>query len=69
MDVIIAYTDGSAVASGVLNGHGGFGTYFPNLFGKRKAFSLGFKDTICSESNSRKLGGEATGLFRFSICS
>lgn len=45
MDVIIAYTDGSAVASGVLNGHGGFGTYFPNLFGKRKAFSLGFKDT------------------------
>ena len=31
MKKIIAYTDGSAVASGVLKGHGGFGTYFPDL--------------------------------------
>tara|TARA_R110002167_G_scaffold148488_2_gene341453 strand:+ start:356 stop:892 length:537 start_codon:yes stop_codon:yes gene_type:complete len=42
---IIAYTDGSAVASGRLKGHGGFGVYFPNLLGKRVAYSLGYKDT------------------------
>jgi ribonuclease HI len=42
MKKILAYTDGSAVASGRLKGHGGFGTYFPDLFGKRKAFSAGY---------------------------
>ena len=42
---IIAYTDGSAVVKGKAKGNGGFGTYFPNLYGKPKAFSLGFKDT------------------------
>jgi ribonuclease HI len=42
MKKIIAYTDGSAVASGELKGHGGFGTYFPDLFGEKKAFSKGY---------------------------
>jgi len=42
---ILAYTDGSAVASGKLKGHGGFGTYFPNLFGKKKAYSAGYLET------------------------
>ena len=42
---ILAYTDGSAVASGKLKGHGGFGTYFPNLLGSKKAFSEGYLDT------------------------
>ena len=42
---ILCYTDGSAVASGKLKGHGGFGTYFPNLFGFKKAFSQGYLDT------------------------
>ena len=42
---ILAYTDGSAVASGRLKGHGGFGTYFPDLNGEAKAFSLGYLDT------------------------
>ncbi len=42
---IIAYTDGSAVASGKLKGHGGFGTYFPDLLGERKAFSAGYLET------------------------
>jgi ribonuclease HI len=42
MKKILAYTDGSAVASGRLKGHGGFGTYFPDLFGKKKAFSAGY---------------------------
>ena len=45
MNNIIAYTDGSAVVRGVSKGHGGFGTYFPNLYGSKAAFSLGFKDT------------------------
>lgn len=45
MKQIVAYTDGSAVASGKLKGHGGFGTYFPNLFGEKKAFSKGYLDT------------------------
>ena len=45
MKKIIAYTDGSAVASGALKGHGGFGTYFPDLFGKKKAFSAGYLET------------------------
>lgn len=42
---ITAYTDGSAVVRGVCKGNGGFGTFFPNYFGKLKAYSLGFKDT------------------------
>ena len=42
MKKIIAYTDGSAVASGKLKGHGGFGTFFPDLFGSKKAFSAGY---------------------------
>ena len=41
--VIYAYTDGSSVVKGKNKGNGGFGTYFPDLFGKPKAFSLGFK--------------------------
>tara|TARA_B110000285_G_scaffold229784_1_gene295229 strand:- start:1201 stop:1767 length:567 start_codon:yes stop_codon:yes gene_type:complete len=45
MKKIIAYTDGSAVASGVLKGHGGFGTYFPDLLGEKKAFSAGYLNT------------------------
>lgn len=40
-----AYTDGSAVVGGKSKGNGGFGTYFPNLFGSKKAWSLGFEDT------------------------
>lgn len=43
MKEIFAYTDGSAVVNGVNKGKGGFGTYFPNLFGERRAWSLGFK--------------------------
>ena len=42
---LIAYTDGSAVVKGKSKGNGGFGTYFPSLYGKPKAFSLGFKST------------------------
>ena len=45
MNKIIAYTDGSAVVKGKAKGNGGFGTYFPNLYGSKAAFSLGFKDT------------------------
>lgn len=45
MEKIIAYTDGSAVVRGKAKGNGGFGTYFPNLYGERKAFSLGFQET------------------------
>lgn len=43
MKEIIAYTDGSAVVAGERKGNGGFGTYFPDLFGEKKAFSLGYK--------------------------
>lgn len=43
MKEIFAYTDGSASVAGKLAGQGGFGTYFPDLFGKKKAFSLGFR--------------------------
>lgn len=43
MKEIFAYTDGSAVVNGINKGKGGFGTYFPDLFGKRRAWSLGFK--------------------------
>lgn len=42
---IVAYTDGSAVVNGVHKGNGGFGVYIPNLFGEKKAFSCGFKNT------------------------
>ena len=45
MEKILAYTDGSAVASGNLKGNGGFGTYFPDLFGKKKAYSKGYLNT------------------------
>lgn len=40
---IVAYTDGSASVAGSMKGMAGFGVYFPNLFGKQKAFSLGFE--------------------------
>lgn len=40
---IVAYTDGSASVAGDLKGCSGFGTYFPDLFGGKKAFSLGFE--------------------------
>ena len=43
--LIKAYTDGSACVKGDNKGKGGFGTFFPNLFGKKKAFSLGFINT------------------------
>lgn len=45
MKTVIAYTDGSAVVNGKMKGAGGFGTYFPNFYGKPKAFSAGFKTT------------------------
>lgn len=45
MKNIFAYTDGSAVVKGAHKGKGGFGTYIPNFYGKRKAYSLGFEDT------------------------
>lgn len=41
---IVAYTDGSASVAGSMKGFSGFGTYFPNLFGERKAFSIGFEN-------------------------
>lgn len=41
---IIAYTDGSASVSGPMKGYAGFGTYFPNLFGQKRGFSLGFEN-------------------------
>lgn len=43
--LINAYTDGSAVVVGKRKGDGGFATYFPDLFGKKKVYSLGFKNT------------------------
>jgi ribonuclease HI len=42
MKQIFAYTDGSAVVAGKDKGRGGFATYFPDLFGKRKAYSVGY---------------------------
>jgi len=42
---IIAYTDGSAVTTGVNKGRGGFGTYFPNLNGKKAGKYMGFEET------------------------
>lgn len=41
---IVAYTDGSASVAGPMKGYSGFGTYFPNLFGEKKAFSMGFEN-------------------------
>ena len=41
---IICYTDGSASVAGKMAGQGGFGTYFPDLFGKKVAFSSGYKN-------------------------
>lgn len=49
MKEILAYTDGSAVVVGTNKGKGGFGTYFPDLFGEKKAFSQGFKNTKTGE--------------------
>lgn len=45
MEHIIAYTDGSAVVVGKSKGAGGFGVFFHDLFGKKVAISLGYKDT------------------------
>ena len=42
MDLVTAYTDGSASVAGKNAGRAGFGTYFPDLKGKRRAFSKGF---------------------------
>lgn len=46
---IIAYTDGSASVAGSMKGYAGFGTYFPDLFGKRKAFSAGFENGLTGQ--------------------
>ena len=45
MQTVIAYTDGSAVVSGANKGKGGFGVYFPNLFGKKKGLAKGYEQT------------------------
>lgn len=45
MREIICYTDGSAVANGAKKGQGGFGVYFPNHYGIRRAWSGGSDDT------------------------
>lgn len=45
MKQVFCYTDGSAVVKGKNKGKGGFGTYFPDLYGKKKAYSLGFIQT------------------------
>lgn len=44
---IFCYTDGSAVIlkNPTRNGPGGFGTYFPDFYGKKLAHSLGFEST------------------------
>jgi ribonuclease HI len=49
MKEILAYTDGSAVVAGKSKGKGGFAAYFPDLFGKKKAYSLGFRNTKTGE--------------------
>jgi ribonuclease HI len=46
---IVCYTDGSASVAGTLKGKGGFGTFFPDLFGKPKAFSIGFENAKVGE--------------------
>lgn len=43
--LIKAYTDGSACIRGKNSGKGGFATYFPDLLGSKKVYSLGFKNT------------------------
>jgi ribonuclease HI len=45
MKTIVAYTDGSAVIVGPRKGQGGFGTYFPDLFGVKKGYSKGYENT------------------------
>ena len=45
MKTIVAYTDGSAVIVGPNKGQGGFGTYFPDLFGVKKGYSKGYENT------------------------
>ena len=45
MRTIIAYTDGSAVIRGPNSGNGGFGTYFPDFYGVKKAYSFGYSKT------------------------
>lgn len=45
MDKILSYTDGSAVVKGEFKGYGGFGVYFPDLFGEKRAFSKGYTNT------------------------
>lgn len=45
MKTIVAYTDGSAVVVGPRKGHGGFGVYFPDLFGVKKGYSKGYENT------------------------
>lgn len=52
---IICYTDGSASVAGQMSGRGGFGTYFPNLFGRKRAFSLGFDNIKVGAAESLAL--------------
>lgn len=49
MKEILVYTDGSAVVAGRSRGNGGFAAYFPDLFGEKKAYSLGYKNTKTGE--------------------
>jgi ribonuclease HI len=42
---ILAYTDGSAVTTGVNKGRGGFGVYFPDINGKKAGIHIGFEQT------------------------
>lgn len=49
MKQVVAYTDGSAVVNGANKGKGGFGTYFPDLFGKRAAYSQGFEVALTGQ--------------------
>lgn len=43
--LINVYTDGSSCVQGDNKGKGGFGTYFPDLLGRNRAWSLGFIQT------------------------
>lgn len=45
MKVVNCYTDGSAVVKGVNKGKGGFGTYFPNFYGKPLGLRCGYRET------------------------
>jgi ribonuclease HI len=47
--IITAYTDGSASVAGSMKGYAGFGTYFPDLFGQKKAFSAGFENGLTGQ--------------------